>query len=578
MHVSSRHPQHARRTRPHAPRPHREAASPSRPPPRPDARGAAIPMAQRNTVRSGGAGAPDVRGEPAMHIIDAREPGRVRDAYAGALAAAQVLAARGVGEGTRVLVKAENSPLQVLALLALVHLGASVVLVDGGQTPQEVRESASAARVRFAVVDRASDLPPGCAGLVTSALADAMAGPGEWAAPASRECFRFARWRRRADALVLWSSGTTGASKGVVKSGRAVLDNLDRTRLLMPYREDDVFLPLLPFSHQYGISLVLLAALSGGTLVVAPYTRLDRALAAGARCGATVVDATPATYRSVINLMLRRPVLRAALGGVRMWCTGGAPFDRRLQEDFAAMTGLPLLDGYGSTEAGNVAYATPDNPSGCGRVLPGLEVRIVGPDGRRLPAGEVGEIRIDSPDLMEGYLSADGSMTAVPAAADHPTGDLGYVDAAANLYVLGRNSAVHRLGHTLYPDVLERKAEACGRPVRVVPLEHQRRGHELVFVVEDPDVGDPRAWRQRLHEVLPDYEHPNHVLVTDRFPLTRRGKIDIRRLREWAVQRLGHTTATPPRAPGAPGTPSAPAAPAVTTAVAAANAALPAQD
>lgn len=502
-------------------------------------------MDQRNTVL------PHRGAAPALRILDARGPGRGQDAYAGALAAAELLAARGVAAGTRVLMKAENSPLQVLAFLGLVHLGASVVLVDPGQTEQETRESAAAACARFAVVDDASALPPGCPGITTAALAEAHAEPRR---PGTRtpEPFGFDRWRVRPDALVLWSSGTTGASKGIVKSGRAVLDNLERTRLLMPYRKDDVFLPLLPFSHQYGISLVLLAALGGGSLVVAPYTRLDRALDAGARCGATVVDATPATYRSVLNLMRRRPGLRAGLGGVRMWCTGGAPFDPRLQADFAGTTGRPLLDGYGSTEAGNIAYATPDNPSGCGRVLPGLEVRIVDRSGRALPAGEVGEVRISSPDLMEGYLSADGSMTAPLSPTDHPTGDVGRFDQAGNLHVLGRNAAVHRLGHTLYPDVLERKAESsCGRPVRVVPLAHERRGHALVFVVEDPDAGDPRVWRRRLCEALPGYEHPNHVLVTDRFPITHRGKTDTRRLREWAVQRLA-------RAPR-PGVPAVPA-------------------
>ncbi|MBW5480400.1 class I adenylate-forming enzyme family protein [Streptomyces bambusae] len=505
-------------------------------------------MDQRNWV-------PPHRGAaPALRILDAREPGRGQDAGAGALATAQLLGARGVGTGTRVLVKAENSPLQVVAFLGLVHLGASVVLVDPGQTEQETVKSAMAARVRFAVVDDRAALPPGCPGITTAALAEAQA---EARQPGSREPGRFGfdRWRAQPDALVLWSSGTTGASKGIVKSGRAVIGNLERTRLLMPYREDDVFLPLLPFSHQYGISLVLLAALGGGSLVVAPYARLDRALEAGARCGATVVDATPATYRSVVNLMRRRPGLRAGLGGVRMWCTGGAPFDPRLQADFTETTGRPLLDGYGSTEAGNLAYATPDNPSGCGRVLPGLEVRIVDRSGRPLPAGEAGEVRISSPDLMEGYLTADGSMTPRPSATDHPTGDVGRFDQAGNLHVLGRNAAVHRLGHTLYPDVLERKAESlCGRPVRVVPLVHERRGHALVFVVEDPDAGDPRLWRRRLCEALPGYEHPNHVLVTDRFPVTPRGKTDARRLREWAVRRLAHATG-----PGVPVTPAAPA-------------------
>ncbi|MCP3821629.1 acyl--CoA ligase [Streptomyces sp. A3M-1-3] len=493
----------------------------------------------------------------AMAVIDGRAPATAEDAGPAAVAAARVLRAHGVRPGDRVLVKADNSVEQVVAVLALVHLGASLVLLDNHHTDAETLRALTAAQVRFVLTDRRSrPVPAGIRGLTVEELYRAArepAGPDTGTGtgtgtdprtnpesdPDTSEDFSTQAWYCRDDALVIWSSGTTGESKGIVKSGRAFLDNLERTRRLMAYGVGDVFLPLLPFSHQYGISLILLAHLSGGDLVVVPYTRLDRALAAGARCGATVVDATPATYRSALNLMNRRPALLTALRGVRMWCTGGAPMDRNLGRHFRESTGRPLLDGYGSTEAGNVAFATPDNPVGCGRILDGLEVRILSPDGRRaLPPGEVGEIWLHTPDLMEGYLSAGGGIAPAPASHGYRTGDLGHLDEGGNLHVAGRRSAVHRLGHTLYPEVLERKAEVCGRPVKVIALADERRGHELVFVIEDPESGHPRVWRERVSRQLASFEHPNHVLVTDRFPLNRNGKTDVLRLRAWVTARL----------------------------------------
>ncbi|MFE6738008.1 class I adenylate-forming enzyme family protein [Streptomyces tubercidicus] len=467
------------------------------------------------------------RRRPAMRIVDAHASGETLDAETYALDVAAVLRERGVGAGHRVLLKADNSALYAAALLALVHLDASIVVLDGQQTTEETHRLARIADLRFALLDDHAQAPANIGSLSMSELALTARQVAEESPDATpRKKFSAEKWRSRSDSLVLWSSGTTGEPKGVVKSGRAFLENLERTRRLMGYRDDDVLLPLLPFSHQYGLSLILLAWIAGGSLLVAPYTRLDRALALGALHGATVVDATPATYRSVLNLRDRRPGLLSGLDRVRMWCTGGAPMDRDLGRHFLEAIGAPLLDGYGSTEAGNVAFATAGNPAGCGQTLDGIEVCIAGEDRRHLPPGQVGEIWLRTPDLMEGYLTGEGELTG-PRPGPYRTGDLGYLDEEGNLYVLGRKSAVHRMGHTLYPEVLERKAEACGRPVKIIPLEDARRGHELVFVVEDPASGDPLHWRERLCALLAPFEEPNHVLVVDRFPLNCNGKTDV---------------------------------------------------
>ncbi|RKT54480.1 class I adenylate-forming enzyme family protein [Saccharothrix australiensis] len=438
-----------------------------------------------------------------------------------ALNMARELQERGVNHGDRVLLKAGNSAGYVCALLALMHVGASIVLVDHQEQRESTRAIIRQAGVKMCVVDDDAPLPDGVAHQVTVfELMVAASGRVPLQARLS-----VGEWCERPDGLVMWSSGSTGTPKGVVKSGGSFLRNLDRNRAQVGHVASDVLVPLLPFSHQYGLSMVLIAWLARCSLVIAPYKRLDRALTMAARCGGTVFDATPATYRSMLNLTRRRPALRPALDAARMLCVGAAPLDPNLVDEYVAEYGLPLLDSYGSTELGNVSFATPENPVACGRAMPGLELAVVDDDGNRLPAGEVGEVLVRTPDLMTGYLDQDGGVD--PVRVDwYPSGDLGYLDERDNLHVLGRKLAVHRNGHTLYPEVIERRAARAGCSTKVVALPDDRRGSSLVFFVEDESGTDAAVWRERINEVLPPWEAPNRVVVVDRFPLNRNGKPD----------------------------------------------------
>ncbi|MCK2244941.1 MULTISPECIES: aldehyde dehydrogenase family protein [unclassified Crossiella] len=450
-----------------------------------------------------------------------------------ALRVAAALRARGLCPGNRVILKADNSAGYVTVLLALVHLDISIVLVDHRQTPEETARITAFARAGWALVrpEVSQDLTVLDADRVISLdglLEDAAA------IPALGGSLSFVDWFTRSDALIAWSSGTTGEPKGIVRSGKSFLGNIERTQQRMAYTEADVLMPLLPFSHQYGLSLVLLWWIARCSLIVAPYARLDHAVDMAGRYRATVVDATPATYHTMLKLVERRPESAEGLRDVRMWCVGGAPLDRALAEKFVVATGQPLLDGYGSTEVGNIALAAPGNAIGCGQPLDGVVVRILDEDGNAVPPGEIGEILVSSPGQLTGYLAADGSITE-HAEEVYRTNDIGYTDEEGNLYVVGRKYAVHRMGHTLYPEALARKAEEAGAAVKVVALDDERRGSQLVFVVADPDLREARYWREKICALLPSYEQPNQVLVVTEFPLNNNGKPDLTRLTDLAA-------------------------------------------
>ncbi|SDE15877.1 class I adenylate-forming enzyme family protein [Streptomyces prasinopilosus] len=448
-------------------------------------------------------------------------------------ATAAALSAAGVRPHHRVALYADNSAAYLRVLLGLMHLSAGIVLIDRGRSARSAEHTAVQAGADWLIQDSGS-LPDGPVPLLDldTLTADHDAGPGRWDGRGNAPLGLDA-WERRGDALITCSSGSTGEPKMIVRSGASVLANTRRSARRMGYRESDVLAPLLPFSHQYGFSLVLLAWMARCSLLLTPYRRLDRALRLLGEHGATAVDATPSTYRSMLRLLDRRPDLVRRTHPVRMWCVGGAPLDDRLALDFRTAMGAPLLDGYGTSELGNIALAAPEDPELC-LPLDGVEVAVRDERGRDLPAGRPGEVWVRTPDVMSGYLPAGGGPPAPLEPGDYRTHDLGVLDGRGSLRVLGRMSALTRHGYTLYPAHLARKAEQCGRPVHVVPVEDERGGARLVYLVEDPGRGSSSAWHTRFAQVLEHYELPNQIVVMDSFPVTGKGKTDLPSLEERA--------------------------------------------
>lgn len=424
-----------------------------------------------------------------------------------------------VQPGDRVALACNNSPDFIVALLALMHLDVSIVLLDPSIRDQGLADRCHQADVTRLVICSTHREPGTVPVLVIGdeeSAQDATPLPG---APV----LDFSAWWSRSDALIVFSSGTTGAPCAIARTGPGLRANLDRTVERMGYRHRDVLLPLLPYSHQYGLSLLLLWWLTGCSLVVLAPTALATALRAVDDHGVTVVDATPSSYHSLLRLITRRPT--PGIGGVRMWCVGGSPTGASFRESFLRVTGRPLLDGYGSSELGNIALAGPDDPTACGRALDGVAVRVLDDAGLPVEPGTVGRVVVSSPDGMSSFRPWGEPWRPV-VEADHITGDLGLLDADGRLTVVGRARAVHRLGHTLYPEAVAMRAEAAGAPVEVVPIPDERTGHRLVFVVADPDGSSSALWRERIRAVLDPQEWPNQVVVLGRLPLGATGKVD----------------------------------------------------
>ncbi|MEP7332929.1 MAG: class I adenylate-forming enzyme family protein [Terracoccus sp.] len=472
------------------------------------------------------------------------------DASVAITAARLRLCRLGVRGGDRVLVRDSNSPELVVIMAALALEDVSIVLLDERCERDLLVRAAAEACVSWVIGSRGildiepvtqpaspcfRDLGPARELVDLSSLSDGHEEAVEWR-------FDPAPWERREDALIMWTSGTTGAPKGLVRSGTAVMTNLRATAEAMRYTSDDVLLPLLPLTHQYGMSMVLLWAMTGCGMVIGSPARPEQTLAAAIERGATVVDAPPSTYAD----LLARPRGRGVVSGsseVRMWCVGGAPLLTRLADDFRRLTGQPLLDGYGQTEVGNVALATADDPTALGRALSGVQLQIRGSRGPIDTPEVTGAIWVRSPGLYSYDLARQEPVTDDGWFA---TGDIGSLDHHGRLTVRGRDNAVHRAGFTIHPCALEARADRDGYVVKVVAVPDDRLGHHLTAIVQDEHVRSSRFWAERLRTLWAEYEWPNQVLVLGRLPRTSTGKADHRALTTLAAGRRRPTKAAGP--------------------------------
>lgn len=459
---------------------------------------------------------------------------RLRSVQGGSFCASGVVArlhehlvGRGLRSVDRVLVCDESTPETALVVLALIDAGVSIVLLDPGLPPGEVEQIS--ARTGSAATITARPLPP-AAGRVDLGGSGALVGAvGE---RADCRCDRrapsgFTAWACRDDGIVLWTSGSSGRPRGVVRSGGSVLENVRATVEAMRYRPDDVLLPLLPVSHQYGLSLVLAWWLVGCTLVLGNHRRPVQTLRASAPLGVTVVDAAPPVVEDILDL-LQQHGSDAVAPRVRMWCVGGSPLRPSLAQRFRRVTGHALLDGYGSTELGNVSLATLERPDGLGAVLPGVELSVRRVHGEPAEAGETGELWIRSEYVFTATIGDER-----PAEVDdgwYRTGDIGSLDADGVLRVIGRVGAVHRGGHTISLSSLEDRADRAGIPLTLVALADERRGAHLTAFIEDGGTHTRAAWIDRVRAALPAHEWPNRVVVVAELPRLGNGKVDRPRL------------------------------------------------
>jgi acyl-CoA synthetase (AMP-forming)/AMP-acid ligase II len=332
--------------------------------------------------------------------------------------------------------------------------------------------------------------------------------------------------------LVIYTSGSTGRPRGVMCEAASVGFAVRAIQARLAYTPQDRVFLTLPLSFDYGLYQVLLCLLSGAELVLGAQPG-PGLLADLVRSRATVLPLVPSLARGLLALG-RRSSAPAAL---RLITNTGEHLHRDVIEGLRQRFGAAVRSMYGLTECKRVSISEPDEdleaPDTVGRPLPGTRVQVIDPDGRVLPAEEVGELVVTGPHVMAGYWGGAGAETC---RFEHRpdgtrrlfTGDLGSLDAQGRLRVVGRRDSIFKLNGVRVSTVeIELAAMTVpGIVACVMTPATADRPATLWFV--GPTTGD--AVRDGLTRVLDAQKIPSRIRSLDRFPLADNGKIDRRAL------------------------------------------------
>jgi len=336
-----------------------------------------------------------------------------------------------------------------------------------------------------------------------------------------------------APALIGYSSGTSGRPKGALFS-HAALSFADRSWAgpVLGLTPEDTVLAALPFPHSFGLNGTLLAPLlTGATVSIIERFFPEAALEAIQRHRVTVFPG--------VATMFRRVLASAAFDGtdlssLRLAVSGAAPCPWELAQEWKERTGTRILRGYGMTELfrpiSHLAGDPRDLPEAVGRPVPGVEVKIVDDLGQAVAPGQIGELLIKSPAVMEAYFDNPEDTKAVLAGGWFKTGDLAVLLDHDFVQIAGRkDERILRGGYSVFPQEVE-----------AVLLSHLAIAEAGVIGVPDPEMGEEVAAFVALREGatttvaeidahcrahLAPYKHPRRITIMESLPRGATGKI-----------------------------------------------------
>ncbi|MEH3155266.1 MAG: AMP-binding protein [Gordonia paraffinivorans] len=475
---------------------------------------------------------PDIPGHRALQDPDAAMVTDDATAYTAAefdtavLRAARVLAGAGLTRGTVAAVVLPNTADLVVALFAAWRLGAAVTPVNPTLGRHEIAYQLGdcSAQVVVTTPELTAVVPQGhrvVTDLHTAAdPADAQVGSDVVAEPGDL-------------ALLIYTSGTTGKPKGVMLDHANLTAMVSSSIAEMSMDADAHSLLILPLFHVNGIIAGVMSALAaGGQTTIAgrfdPRTLFDRVEAARP----TYFSAVPAIYAMLVDLP---DTVSPDTSSLRHVICGAAPASAEVLRRFETRYGTPVIEGYGLSEGTCASTLNPVDgprkPGTVGRAMPGQTIRIVDADGHTITDGRPGEVLIQGPNVMRGYLGRPEETAKTLVDGWLHTGDVGFLDDDGYLTLVDRSKdMIIRNGENIYPREIEsvvyqldgvREAAVVGRP-------HPTRGEEPVLFVSlnhDASLSEDSI-DAHITEHLARYKRPVTITVVDDIPKNPVGKID----------------------------------------------------
>ena len=453
---------------------------------------------------------------------------------------ANALAQRGVAPGDRLAVQLTKSADALALYAACIKAGIVFLPLNTAYTASELDYFISNSGAALFVCDPGTEatLTPIAEGHGISVMTLGTAGEGSLAALADAAEARFAPVPRASDdlAALLYTSGTTGRSKGAMLTQENLLSNASALLDCWHFTADDVLLHALPIFHAHGLFVATnLSLLAGGAMIFLPKFEIEAVLAALPE--ATAMMGVPTFYTRLLD---EPRFTRDLVRHMRVFISGSAPLLAETHLRFEERTGHRILERYGMTETSMNSSNPYDGERRAGTVgfpLPGVEIRVT--DGENeLPAGEIGTVEVRGPNVFKGYWQMP-EKTAEEMRGDgfFITGDLGRIDADGYLHIVGRGKdLVISGGYNVYPKEVELLLDEQPGVLEsaVIGAPHPDFGESVVAVLV-PEAGaeiDLDAVRAALGEKLARFKQPRHYVVLDALPRNTMGKVQKNILRE----------------------------------------------
>ncbi len=485
--------------------------------------------------------APDLDA-PFLETLDGRR-WSYGDLFDGSARLAATLAALGVVPGDRVAVQVEKSPEALLLYVACLRAGAVFLPLNVAYTPTELDYFVGDAEPRLLVAS-----PAAAAALRPVAdrhgarleTLDAKGGGSLMALVAEHGVPSFDNIDRGPDdlAAILYTSGTTGRSKGAMLTHDNLLSNALTLKDFWRFTPADRLIHALPIFHTHGLFVATNTILaSGASMLFLP--RFDAGEVLSLMDRATAMMGVPTFY---VRLAQHPGLTREATAGMRLFVSGSAPLLAETHRAFEEKSGHKILERYGMTETNMITSNPYDGDRVAGAVglpLPGIEVRVTDPETKAIVgAGEVGMIEVRGPNVFKGYWRMpEKTQAEFREDGFFVTGDLGKIDARGYVTIVGRDKdLVISGGYNVYPKEVEAEIDELEGVVEsaVIGVVHADFGEAVTAVVvraEGASVSE-RDVLAALDGRLARFKQPKRVLFVDELPRNTMGKVQKAALRQ----------------------------------------------
>jgi len=455
---------------------------------------------------------------------------------------ANLLVSSGVKPGDRVAAQTEKSVPALVLYLAAVRAGAVYLPLNTAYTLNELEYFITDAEPSMVVCDpsRAEGIGAIAAKVGASIMTLGADGKGSLTDAAARANSAFTTVARANDdlAAILYTSGTTGRSKGAMLTH----DNLASNSLSLVdywrFTNKDVLIHALPIYHTHGLFVASnITLFARASMIFLP--KFDPELIIKLMARSTVLMGVPTFY----TRLLQSPALtRESTKHMRLFVSGSAPLLADTHREWAARTGHAVLERYGMTET-NMNTSNPYDgdrvPGAVGHALPGVTVRVTDPEtGKVLPREAVGMIEVKGPNVFKGYWRMpEKTRSEFRDDGFFITGDLGKIDARDYVHILGRGKdLVISGGFNVYPKEIESEIDAMPGVVEsaVIGVPHADFGEGVTAVVVcNKSAGvDEASVLKALDGRLAKFKMPKRVFVVDELPRNAMGKVQKNILRD----------------------------------------------